>query len=284
MEDLTSKGQTDMEDRTTGTDGKEQAQSAAGAADKNPIQVAGRVFGALEYLTAAGTAGLMEISTALGLNKSTTRRVLCSLEYMGYVRQNELTGRYEPTFKIVDLAGRVLQKLDIIELVRPYLKELMEQCGETVHLVKMEGADVIYVDKVEAYHYNFRMASRIGSSIPFYRSAVGKALAAHMSREEVRTLWNMCRIERMTPYTITDFGEFMEALEETRRKGYALDNEENETGVRCIAAALDLPGVDGLYAFSISVPIVRMDNDRIRELAGQVLETKAKIDARFRKV
>ena len=265
MEDLTSKGQTDMEDRTTGTDGKEQAQSAAGAADKNPIQVAGRVFGALEYLTDAGTAGLMEISTALGLNKSTTRRVLCSLEYMGYVRQNELTGRYEPTFKIVDLAGRVLQKLDIIELVRPYLKELMEQCGETVHLVKMEGADVIYVDKVEAYHYNFRMASRIGSSIPFYRSAVGKALAAHMSREEVRTLWNMCRIERMTPYTITDFGEF-------------------ETGVRCIAAALELPGVDGLYAFSISVPIVRMDNDRIRELAGQVLETKAKIDARFRKV
>ena len=217
MEDLTSKGQTDMEDRTTGTDGKEQAQSAAGAADKNPIQVAGRVFGALEYLTSAGTTGLMEISTALGLNKSTTRRVLCSLEYMGYVRQNELTGRYEPTFKIVDLAGRVLQKLDIIELVRPYLKELMEQCGETVHLVKMEGADVIYVDKVEAYHYNFRMASRIGSSIPFYRSAVGKALAAHMSREEVRTLWNMCRIERMTPYTITDFGEFMEALEETRR-------------------------------------------------------------------
>ena len=119
MADLTSNEQTGMKDSTMETDVKEQVKSLSGAADKNPIQVAGRVFGALEYLTSAGTAGLMEISTALGLNKSTTRRVLCSLEYMGYVRQNELTGRYEPTFKIVDLAGRVLQKLDIIELVRP---------------------------------------------------------------------------------------------------------------------------------------------------------------------
>ena len=179
MADLTSNEQTGMKDSTMEADVKEQVKSLSGAVDKNPIQVAGRVFGALEYLTSAGTAGLMEISTALGLNKSTTRRVLCSLEYMGYVRQNELTGRYEPTFKIVDLAGRVLQKLDIIELVRPYLKELMEQCGETVHLVKMEGADVIYVDKVEAYHYNFRMASRIGSSIPFRMKPVSAASRPH---------------------------------------------------------------------------------------------------------
>ena len=80
MADLTSNEQTGMKDSTMEADVKEQVKSLSGAADKNPIQVAGRVFGALEYLTSAGTAGLMEISTALGRNKSTTRRVLCSLE------------------------------------------------------------------------------------------------------------------------------------------------------------------------------------------------------------
>ena len=98
----------------------------------------------------------------------------------------------------------------------------------------------------------------------------------------MRRLWNLCRIERITPYTITDLDEFIEVLEEVRRKGYALDNEENETGVRCIAAALDIRDEHTRYAFSISVPIMRMDNDRIRELAGYVKETQEEIAAAFR--
>ena len=250
--------------------------------DKNPIQVAGRLFGALEYLVDHGSVSLAELAAALDLNKSTAHRIISSLLYMGYVRQDPDTGCYGPSFKIVDLAGRVMSRIDVNDIVRPFLQKLMRRCGETVHFVEREEENCVYIDKVEAPQNQVRMVSHVGGVLPFYRSAVGKALAARMPAEEVRRLWDCCRIERTTPYTITNFDEFMEVLEEVRRKGYALDNEENETGVRCIAAALDIRDDHTRYAFSISVPIMRMDNDRIRELSEYVRETKEEIAEAFR--
>ena len=250
--------------------------------DKNPIQVAGRLFGALEYLADHGNVSLAELAEALDLNKSTAHRVVSSLLYMGYVRQDPDTGNYGPSFKVVDLAGRVMGRVDVTDIVRPYLQKLMRRCGETVHFVEREEENCVYIDKVEAPQNQVRMVSHVGGVLPFYRSAVGKALAARMPEEEVRRLWDRCRIERTTPYTITNFEEFLEVLEEVRRKGYALDNEENETGVRCIAAALDIREEHTRYAFSISVPIMRMDNDRIRELSEYVRETKEEIAEAFR--
>ena len=250
--------------------------------DKNPIQVAGRLFGALEYLADHGNVSLAELAEALDLNKSTAHRVVSSLLYMGYVRQDPDTGNYGPSFKVVDLAGKVMGRVDVAEIVRPCLQKLMRRCGETVHLVEREEEKCVYIDKVEAPQNQVRMVSHVGGVLPFYRSAVGKALAARMPEEEVRRLWDRCRIERTTPYTITNFDEFMEVLEEVRRKGYALDNEENETGVRCIAAALDIREEHTRYAFSISVPIMRMDNDRIRELSEYVRETQEEIAEAFR--
>lgn len=249
--------------------------------DKNPIQVAGRLFGALEFLTENGSCGLTQIAEHLELNKSTAHRVVSSLIYMGYVRQNQDTGHYEATFKLVDMANAIIEKIDVIGKVRPHLQRLMEESGETVHFVRMEGTECTYIDKVESDQNNVRMVSHIGSSIPFYRSAVGKAIASSMPRDEVRTLWDACRIERMTPYTITNFDDFMDTLEEVRRKGYALDNEENEIGVRCIGTALDLGDPNGHYAVSISVPIARMDNDRIRELSEMILVAREAIEKDF---
>lgn len=249
--------------------------------DKNPIQVAGRLFGALEYLSENGACGLTQIAEHLELNKSTAHRVVSSLIYMGYVRQNEDSGRYEATFKLVDMANRIMDKIDVISSVRPHLRRLMETCNETVHFVRMEGTECTYIDKVESDQNNIRMVSHIGSSIPFYRSAVGKAIASSMTREQVQSLWNACVIERMTPYTITNFDDFMDTLDEVRRKGYALDNEENETGVRCIGTALHLGDPSSNYAISISVPITRMDNDRIRELSQMILEARASIENDF---
>lgn len=250
--------------------------------NRNPIQVAGRLFSALEYLADHGQTGLTELADNIHLNKSTTHRLVASLEYMGYVRQNQENGKYEPTFKLADLASRIMEHVDVIQTIRPHLQKLSESCQETVHLVKRERAEVVYIDKVESYVNNVRMISHVGSRIPFYRSAVGKALAANMKEEEVRRLWNRCTIERKTPYTITNFEDFMDGLAEVRRKGYALDNEENETGVRCIAVALDITGDNKTYAFSISVPVARMDNDRIRELSGYLFQARDEIDAAFK--
>lgn len=249
---------------------------------KNPIQVAGRLFGALEFLADAGSAGLMEVSEALGLNKTTAHRVLNSLIYMGYAKQNAVNGRYEPTFKVVDIANRIMGKVDIVQIVRPYLRKLMEATGETVHFVERDGIDAVYIDKVESLSNGIQMVSRIGSRIPLYCSGVGKAMVAEMDEWEIEEIWNNSEIIRLTPYTITDHDDFKMELDEIRRRGYALDNEENETGVRCIACSLKEPAGGARHAFSISAPVSRMDNDRIRELAESVLKVREEIAEKLR--
>ncbi len=245
--------------------------------DKNPIQVADRLFGAMELLAAHGPMSLTDISRALALNKSTAHRVLNSLIFMGYVRQTEDNGRYGLTFKITELSNQMMSKVDIVTMVRPHLRRLMELTQETIHFVERDKTEAVYIDKVEAYSNTVQMVSRIGSRIPLYRSGVGKAIAAQMSDPEVKELWEQSVIVRTTPYTITDFDDFMRNLEEVRARGYALDNEENEAGVRCIAVSLPLHHQRARYAFSISAPVGRMDNDRIRQLAEYVLDAKKQI-------
>lgn len=246
--------------------------------EKNPIQVAGRLFEALELLASQGPMGLMEISGKLKLNKSTVHRVLNSLIYMGYVRQNEKNGKYEMTFKIVDIANQVMRKVDIVNLTRPYLRQLMELTQETVHLVEQDGTDAVYIDKVESFSNGIQMISRIGSRVPLYCSGVGKALAACMSEAEVHELWERSHIVRITDHTITDYEKYVEELKITRQRGYAVDNEENESGVRCVAASLNDHAEQIRYAFSISAPVSRMGDERIQELATYILNTKEQIE------
>ncbi|MCI5650158.1 MAG: IclR family transcriptional regulator [Fusicatenibacter sp.] len=245
--------------------------------EKNPIQVADRLFQTMEVMAETGSVGLVELANQLDLHKSTVHRILNSLIYMGYAKQDPETGKYGLTFKLLELSNQLIAHVDVIEAVRPYLKRLMQQTGETVHFVQKDGNDAVYIDKVESHQNSVRMVSRVGSRIPLYCSGVGKTMAAEMTEEEVKKMWEGSDVRKMTPHTITDFDEFMQCLEEVRRKGYALDNEENELGVRCIAAGI--PDYKGRpkYAFSISAPVNRMTDERIRELSSYVLEMKEEI-------
>ena len=239
---------------------------------KNPIQVAGTLFQALELLADTGSIGLMDLSATLSLNKTTAHRVLNSLIYMGYAKQDPATGKYEPTFKIVDIANRIMSKVDIVQTVRPYLRKLMEASGETVHFVERDGTDAVYIDKVESFNNGMQMVSRIGSRIPLYCSGVGKAMLAQMDSWEAEEVWNASGVSPLTEHTITDYGKFQQELAQIQQRGYALDNEENQIGVRCIACSLKDPAGIPKYAFSISAPTSRMNDERIRELAFYVLE------------
>lgn len=245
--------------------------------EKNPIQVADRLFGALELLAEHGAMGLTEISERLELNKSTTRRILTSLMYLGYVRQSNRNEKYELTMKLVKLSNQVIEKQDLLQTVRPYLRKLMELTGETVHFVERNDTEVVYIDKVESYANSMQMVSRIGSRLPIYCSGVGKAIAAELPGQEVERIWQNSHIVKRTEGTITDYKVFLETLKEVRRVGYAMDREENETGVVCIAASLKDYRGKAEYAFSISAPVGRMPKERVEELAGYVLMTRREI-------
>lgn len=245
--------------------------------EKNPIQVADRLFLTMEVLAQNGAMGLVELSNQLELHKSTVHRLLNSLIYMGYARQDLETGKYSLTFKMLELSNQLLAHVDVIEIVRPYLKKLMQQTGETVHFVQKDGNYAVYIDKVESDQNSVRMVSKVGSRIPLFCSGVGKAMAAQMTEEQVRKMWSESRIRALTPHTIVDCEEYLKELKRVRENGYALDNEENELGVRCIAAGVTDYKGRPKYAFSISAPVSRMDDRRVGELVQYVLKMKEEI-------
>lgn len=244
---------------------------------KNPIQVSERIFHTIEHLAQSGPTGLQDLSHELGLNKSTVHRILNSLICMDYVRQDPETLKYSLSFKLCKIANQILSQNDMIDIARPYIRQLAELSGETVHLVQMDGLYAVYIDKVESSRNAVRLVSMVGKSIPLYCSGVGKAMLADMPDERIQSIWEQSEITKITESTITDFGEFLELIKDIRKEGYALDNEENEPGVRCIAVSLKSFHGGPSYAISISAPKDRMDDCRIHELRELVLETKEKI-------
>ena len=245
--------------------------------NKNPIQSAERIFGVLETLAETGPIGLVDLSTRLDLHKSTVHRLLLSLTYMGYVIQDEDTNKYSLSFKIVELSGKILNKVDVLSVIHPYISDLANRCRENVHFVQRRGVDVFYLDKVSPicpHESSIRMASQVGFIRPLYCSAVGKAILAQMTDAEVEEIWKNSVIEKKTEYTITDFEEMKKELEEVRKNGYAIDDEENELGVRCIAVCILNHHGKPDNAFSISAPVSRMSKKRIEELAKEALKTK----------
>ena len=241
---------------------------------RNPIQVAERLFQTLEILADAGPLTLAELQSRLPLNKSTLHRLLASLHYMGYVTQEEGSGKYGLSFKLLALSSKLLDKMDILDAIRPFLKKLSEETGETVHLVFFDGKDAVYIAKEISYRNSIRMVSRIGSHIPLYCSGVGKALLAEMSENQISDYWNHTEIKKFTEHTITTCSDLQNALNQIRKQGYALDNEEHEPGVRCIAVSLPWYNRPAEYALSISAPIHRMPDHRVRELALLLLDLK----------
>lgn len=245
--------------------------------NKNPIQVADRLFLVMEILAETGPVTLAELCSHLDLNKSTVHRLLSSLMYMEYVKQDSETGKYALSFKLLNLSNKLLSHIDILDTVRPCLRKLSAEIGETVHFVQLDGLDAVYICKEESQQNSIRMVSKVGSRIPLYCSGVGKAMMADMDSTRIQAIWNDSNIKKLTPHTIIDYTQFLEKIKEVSIKGYALDDEENELGVRCIAVSI--PDYKGRtkYAFSVSAPIGRMSDERIEELAKIVLQVKEEI-------
>jgi Transcriptional regulator len=244
----------------------------------NPIQVADRLFGVIELLADKGTMGLNEISKELKLNKTTVHRILNSLIYMGYVFQNQHTHKYRLGFKICNISNQILNQIDIITMVRPYLSELVNQTGETAHLVQLDGINAVYIDKIESTTNTIRLVSQLGKRLSLYNSGVGKALLADMEERQVEEIWERSKIIKYTPNTVTDYKVLQKELEKIRTKGYAIDKEENEEGICCVATSLKMKDTGSCYAFSLSAPTYRMDARRMQEISVHILNTKKQIE------
>lgn len=247
-------------------------------AEKGSVQSLDRAFDIMEALCAARDGlPIHMLSEQTGLHKSTVHRLLSSMAARGYVCKDEYSGRYRMTTKLYALSGQVVDHLDLVQIARHPMEDLCRTVHETIHLVIPEGTDIVYVHKVEADQGAIRMFSRIGMRRPMYCTGVGKAMMACMTDEQVNHIWETSDIQSYTPHTITTRERLQDVLNEIREHDCAFDNEENELGVRCIAAAIrDYTG-NVCGALSISAPLNRMSDSYLMQLKRPLLEARDRI-------
>lgn len=221
---------------------------------------------------AAGPKRLGELADVLGTHKSTVLRTLQTLEKHGWVRRDGELPVFSLGLRLVELSGSILDNLDIRKVARPQLDRLGRGTGETVHLGVRDGAEMVYLDKVESVH-PVRMYSRVGARAPLHCTGVGKVLLAFTPVDE----WPDLELRRFTAHTIVTHEALVAACAEIRRRGWGWDEQEHEETVRCIAAPVLGPRDEVLAAVSVSVPTSRLSSRQLRGHVDLLLDVTRRI-------
>ncbi|MFC4767849.1 IclR family transcriptional regulator [Effusibacillus consociatus] len=240
-----------------------------------------RAFQILERVSLAKNGiGVTELAAELNMYKSTIHRVLTTLVNLGYIEQDPQTERYKLGFKLLEVSSRLLDSLDIRREAMPFLQELADWTNEVVHLVVLSKGQVVYIEKVEGTE-TIRMHSRVGHRAPVHCTGVGKAILAYLPEAQVREIIRQYGLEAHTRHTLSTLPDLLADLELVRQRGYALDLQENEMGITCVAAPIfDHTGAV-VASVSVSAPTIRMQPERLEELAKEVRTIGLKISGRL---
>ncbi|MBI4637884.1 MAG: IclR family transcriptional regulator [Candidatus Rokubacteria bacterium] len=221
-----------------------------------------------------GGIGLSQIARLSKLHHTTVHRLLSTLVAGGLVDWRRDDRRYRLGLGLLELAGALVENLDIRNVARPALLGLARATGETVHLAALERHEMVFLDRVDGVQ-PVTLRTRVGFRAPVHVTAVGKAVLAFSEPGSVARLLREVPLARYTPNTITDHESFLAHLALIRRRGYAVDHEEHRLTIRCVGAPIfDHLGAP-IAALSIAGPMFRLSQRRIREVAGLVKETAA---------
>ena len=239
------------------------------------IQSLARGLKILDILSQAQDGvSITELAELLGVDKASASRLVATLVNYGYAEKDEQTRRFHLGPQVVPLSRSLLARLSLREVAKPFLRQLMERTGECAHLAVPAQGKVLYVDQVES-PATLRVNAQVGTMNPLHCTALGKALLAFGDLEFPATL------EAFTPRTLTDPGRLRENLEQVRACGYAVDDEEFDLGVRCIAVPVfDFRGKTA-GSIGISGPATRVTPEQLPGLAAIVVEIGKSLSERM---
>ena len=227
-----------------------------------------RAFAIIEYLAGCEDwVALRTLARDLGLVPATAYRFLATLRELGYVQQQPDDSRYQLTLKFAWVASRVLERTQLRRVAHPSMEHLTAVSNETTHLAVLEGREIVYIDKVDNVQA-VKMRSRIGTRGCIHSTAVGKSIVAFLPQGEREEMTAGLEFSRMTKNTIADAGRFSAHLAEIRRRGYAVDDEENEVGIRCVGVPVFDHAGRVAGAVSISGWTITMTPERLPQLAS----------------
>lgn len=245
------------------------------------VQSVARAIDILECFSGqSAELSISEISEQMQLSKSTVYGLVNTLVIKGLLEQSAQTKRYRLGIKLFEFGSLAHSRIDLRNEARPYCEALVHKYSVTVHLAARYGGDVIYIDKIDAPGAII-VYSHLGRHAPIYCTGVGKAIMAYLSEDEFRNIFAKGDLKKYTENTITDPEELAKEVLRIRSCGYAIDNEEIEIGLRCIAAPIfncnNLP----VAAISVSGPTARIPMKQIETIAKEVKECASQISQRL---
>ncbi|OXM65749.1 IclR family transcriptional regulator [Amycolatopsis thermalba] len=234
------------------------------------VQSLRRAFELLERLAdTGGEASLSELAATSGLPMPTIHRLIRTLVQLGYVRQNT-NRKYALGARLIRLGEHASMQFGT--WARPLLAELVEATGETANLAVLERDEVVYVSQVPSKH-SMRMFTEVGRRVLPHGTGVGKAILSQLPPEDVRALLDRTGMPAYTEHTFTDPDELLAHLTQVAAQGYAVDESEQELGVRCVA--VPLTGTPAPAAVSVSGPSGRLTREAVARIAPLVQATAA---------
>ncbi|MGH2509074.1 MAG: IclR family transcriptional regulator [Ktedonobacteraceae bacterium] len=243
------------------------------------VQVLDRVFHILDILAESDSGvGLIELVDRLGVHKSTTHRLVMVLESGRYIERNPSTARYHLGSRLIELGLSAAAQLDVYEIARPHLRALAEEAGETAHLAVLRGGEIVSIVKAEGTQ-NLRTPITVGTRTPAHCTSLGKAILAFGPPDRVDDFLKDRKLKPYTQKTITSPVRFKAELRAIRERGYSVDNEEREIGLRCIAAPIWNSVGEVIAAISIAGPAFRLTQERIPALSRTVRGVACRISS-----
>ena len=247
------------------------------ATDSSPATAVERALNILENI-AQRRDGLTnsEVSRKLAIPKSSASYILRTLERRGYLRREGETGRYKLGLKILSLGGDAQSNLDVADVALPFMRSLVERLHLTSHLAVLDQGEAVYIEKVEAPGF-FKVNTWVGRRMYLHSTSVGKVLLAWLPRQEMEAIVRQQGMKKRTPKTITAVSRLLADLELVREQGYAVDDEENSTGARCLGAPIHDAMGSVTAALGVSGTLTQVDEENLSRIADALKETARRI-------
>ena len=224
---------------------------------------------------------LSELAKMLGYPKSTIHHILSTFIPYDYVIQDPETKKYRLGFKFLTISKTILENIDIRNIAHKHLRKLHQKCNEAVHLYILRNGYLVCLDKIDESEGGLSLATYIGFRTDPHAAASGKVLLSELSHKEIEEMYKGRPLRVYGKNTITSFSQLFEQLENIKKQGYAIDNEEYYEGARCVAAPVRAGGRI-VAAISVTGSIFTMTMDRInRELPELITDTAKAISARM---
>ena len=248
--------------------------------DAYEVRSVKKAFRLIEALSGTDELSITDLSSAVDLHKGAVFRFVSTLKTLGYIEQNPINEKYSLSLKLFEIGSRVASRLNEVREGHTVMEQLAQKTHETVHMAQLNGENVVYLDKIDSKHA-LRIFSHIGNRAPCYCTGLGKVLLAWISEEELNGIFKQTKMVQYTEHTITKLPNLKRELKKIREQGFAIDNQEHEIGILCVAAPVRNRTGKAVAAISITWPVIRNSGDCMEEYQRLIIEAGEQVSKRL---